>query len=202
MADPSTTQPTVFDYATGTQWRLAFNRLPKTTWFCTAATLPGISLGEASYPTPMADMFVSGDKLTFENLEITFIVDEELQNYRELWEWIVGMGAPKQHKQFSEVLTKGDGTTLNFSSVGSDDELTPRDAAVLKGGTPTETNLYSDAALIIYNSKNIPKVEVKFKSMFPTSLSALSYSQGATDVEYFTASASFRYLYYEFETSK
>ena len=34
--------------------------------------------------------------------------------------------------------------------------------------------------------------------MFPTSLSALEYSQDATDVEYFKASATFRYIYYEF----
>jgi len=199
MAD--TSQPTVLDYATQTQWRLAFNRIPKTTWFCTAANIPGITLGEATYPTPMADMFVTGDKLTFDTLNITFLVDEELQNYREIWDWIVGMGAPRQHEQFSEALTKGDGTTLNFSSVGSDDELSSRDAAVMKGGTPTEGNIYSDANLIIYSSKNTPKVEVKFKDMFPTSLSGLDYTQEATDVEYFKATASFRYLYYEFATS-
>lgn len=199
MAD--TSQPTVLDYATQTQWRLAFNRIPTTTWFCTAANIPGITLGEATYPTPMADMFVTGDKLTFETLNITFLVDEELQNYREIWDWIVGMGAPRQHEQFSNVLTKGDGTTLKFSTVGSDDELSPRDAAVMKGGTPTEGNIYSDANLIIYSSKNTPKVEVKFKEMFPTSLSGLDYSQEATDVEYFKATATFRYLYYEFATS-
>jgi len=199
MAD--TSQPTVLDYATQTQWRLAFNRIPTTTWFCTAANIPGITLGEATYPTPMADMFVTGDKLTFDTLNITFLVDEELQNYREIWDWIVGMGAPRQHSQFSEVLTKGDGTTLKFSTVGSDDELSPRDAAVMKGGTPTEGNIYSDANLIIYSSKNTPKVEVKFKEMFPTSLSGLDYSQESTDVEYFKATATFRYLYYEFATS-
>ena len=196
MADTSTQQPTVFDYATGTQWRIAFNRIPKTTWFCTAANIPGISLGEASYPTPMADMFVAGDKLTFETLNITFLVDEELQNYRELWEWIVGMGAPVSHSQWSTGLTKGDGLTTTFSAVGTDDNINPRQKS-----TSTEKNLYSDATLIVYNSKNMPKVDVKFKDMFPTSLSALEYSQDLTDVEYFKASASFRYLYYEFETS-
>ena len=75
MAD--TSQPTVFDYATGTQWRLTFNRIPKTTWFCTSANIPGITLGESTYPTPMADMFITGDKLTFDTLSVTFIVDEE-----------------------------------------------------------------------------------------------------------------------------
>jgi len=196
MADTSSQQPTVFDYATGTQWRIAFNRIPKTTWFCTAANIPGITLGEASYPTPMADMFVAGDKLTFETLNITFLVDEELQNYRELWEWIVGMGAPVSHSQWSTGLTKGDGLTTTFSAVGSDDNINPRQKA-----TSTEKNLYSDATLIVYNSKNMPKVNVKFKDMFPTSLSALEYSQDLTDVEYFKANATFRYLYYEFETS-
>ena len=197
MADTSTQQPTVFDYATGTQWRLAFNRIPKTTWFCTAANVPGITLGEAQYATPMSDMFVTGDKLTFETLNITFLVDEELQNYRELWEWIVGIGSPVNHSQWTTALTKGDGITTNFSAVGSDDNIDPRQSA-----TSTDKNLYSDATLIVYNSKNMPKVNVKFKDMFPTSISSLEYSQELTDVEYFKASATFRYLYYEFETSK
>ena len=192
MADPSSQQPTVYDYATGTQWRLAFNRVPKTTWFCTAANIPGITLGEAQYATPMSDMFVTGDKLTFETLNITFIVDEELQNYRELWDWMVGIGAPVNHSQWETVLGKGDGAVRQFGTDDGDGRTKL---------TYEESNLYSDATLIVYNSKNIPKVDVKFKNMFPTSISALEYSQELTDVEYFKASASFRYLYYEFETS-
>ena len=199
MAD--TSQPTVLDYASQTQWRLAFNRVPKTTWFCTTANVPGITLGEAQYATPMSDMFIAGDKLTFETLNITFIVDEELQNYRELWERITGIGSPVKHTQWSDVLSKGDGLTTTFSAIGTDDQLDPRTSSVMQGGTSTESNLYSDSTLIVYNSKNIPKVEVKFKNMFPTSLSSLEYSQESSDVEYFKASASFRYLYYEFVTS-
>jgi len=53
----------------------------------------------------------------------------------------------------------------------------------------------------VYSSKNQPKVNVQFKNMFPTSLSGLDYSQELTDVEYFHAAATFRYLYYEFETA-
>ena len=192
MADTSSQQPTVYDYATGTQWRLVFNRLPKTTWFCTAANVPGITLGEAQYATPMSDMFVTGDKLTFETLNITFLVDEELQNYRELWDWIVGIGSPVNHSQWETTLSKGDGAIRSFATPDAD----PRTKS-----TYEESNLYSDATLIVYNSKNIAKVNVKFKNMFPTSLSSLEYSQDLTDVEYFKASATFRYLYYEFETS-
>ena len=98
-------------------------------------------------------------------------------------------------------MSKGDGLTTTFSAIGTDDQLDSRTASVMQGGTSTESNLYSDSTLIVYNSKNIPKVEVKFKNMFPTSLSSLEYSQESSDVEYFKASASFRYLYYEFATS-
>ena len=192
MADPLTHQPTVFDYATGTQWRISFNRIPKVDWFCTTANVPGITLGESMFATPMSDMFVTGDKLTFETLNITFIVDEELQNYRELWDWITGIGFPVKHSEWEAALSKGDGAIRTFSTPDTD----PRTKITFE-----ESQLYSDATLIVYNSKNIPKVEVKFKNMFPTSLSSLEYSQELTDVEYFKASATFRYLYYEFETS-
>ena len=181
MAD--TSQPTVFDYAPGTQWRLGFQRLPKTTWFCTAANVPGINLGEAMYPTPFGTTSITGDQLTFETLNFTFIVDEELQNYRELWNWLVGMGAPQKYSQWVDELKKGDGNVVQ------------------KGVSYSDSNFYSDATLIVYNSKNIPKVNVNFKNMFPTSLSSLEYSQESSDVEYFKASASFRYFYYEFETA-
>ena len=119
------------------------------------------------------------------------MVDEELQNYRELWDWLVGIGAPKKHSQWRTILDSGDGAVRSFGTPDTDSRTKT---------TFDESNLYSDSTLIVYNSKNVAKVNVNFKNMFPTSLSALEYSQEATDVEYFKATATFRYLYYEFET--
>ena len=68
----------------------------------------------------MSDMFVTGDKLTFETLNITFLVDEELQNYRELWDWIVGMGSPVSHSQWETTLAKGDGALLTTFSLADE----------------------------------------------------------------------------------
>ena len=184
--------PDKLDYASPVQFKFTCAKLPLIEFFCQTANIPGITLGEAQYPTPMSDMFITGDKLTFETLNITFIVDEELQNYRELWDWITGIGFPVKHSEWETTLSKGDGAIRTFAAPDDD----PRTKITFE-----ESQLYSDATLIVYNSKNIPKVEVKFKNMFPTSLSSLEYSQELTDVEYFHATASFRYLYYEFETS-
>ena len=90
MAD--TSQPIVYDYASPNTWRFNLSRLPLVTWFCVNGNIPGINLGEAQYPTPMVDIGVTGDKLTFDNLIISFIVDESLENYIQLQKWLFGIG--------------------------------------------------------------------------------------------------------------
>ena len=73
-------QPTKLDYASPTQFRLVISQLPKVEYFVSACNLPGINLGEAIFPTPLKAIPVMGDTLTFENLNITFMVDEFLEN--------------------------------------------------------------------------------------------------------------------------
>ena len=191
---PDTSQPSTYDYASPNQWRINFDRLPLTTWFCTNANIPGVSLGEAQYPTPLSDMPISGDKLTFETLNIQFIVDEELKNYREMWEWIVGIGFPKRHSQYANILS---GNKLNDNFPGATREAAPIQTD--KGTSLSESPIYSDANLIFYNSKNIPKVEIAFKDIFPTNLGGIDLVVDAGDVEYIRVDASFRFMYYEFK---
>ena len=193
MADASTFQPTVFDYAGGTTWRMSINRIPKVSWFLTSAQVPGVNLGQTMIATPLLDQQLPGDKLTFEPLNVTFLVDEELQNYRELWDWLIGIGFPEQHPQYTDVL----GASNRSTTYSRAEDAGPRD-----NQTPSDSALYSDASMIIYNSKNIPKLKINFKDIYPTSLSALEYSNQDTDVDYLSGIVTFNYLYYTFETHK
>ena len=43
---------------------------------------------------------ILGDQLTFGNLLVSFIVDEELANYKTIHDWMVGIGFPKSRQQF------------------------------------------------------------------------------------------------------
>ena len=54
---------------------------------------------------------------------------------------------------------------------------------------------------IFFNSKNIPKVNIYFKDIFPISLGGLEFMQDAGDIEYLKIDASFRFMYYEFENA-
>ena len=72
------------------------------------ANVPAITIKEqASQPTPLKDVPIPGDKLDYDNLNITFLVDENLENYREIHGWLTGLGFPKDYVQFRDVARSG-----------------------------------------------------------------------------------------------
>ena len=187
---PLSRQPTVTDYSSPTQFRFMINQLPKVQFFTTAANIPDLSLGEAVIPTPYKDIPIMGDKITFGNLDVSFIVDEHLENYVSIHNWLIGIGFPKNRQQFS-----------SFRSDTSNNPTSAKTVSVDRVGNATpDRGMYSDATLTILSNKNNPLVEVRFTDIFPVSLRALSYDNAATDVDYLTAQISFRYKLYEIVT--
>ena len=182
-------QPDKLDYASPTQFRFGINQLPKVEFFTTEANLPGIDMGFTQQNTPFKDIPIIGDKLTYGSLEITFIVDEYLENYISLHNWMTGLGFPSSRQQFSKFRDVE-------SNVGAGQKAVP---SVDQVGTATpDKNLYSDAFLMLLSNKNNAIVEVIFETVFPVSLSSLSYSQNATDVDYMSATCTFQYQIYRF----
>ena len=64
-----------------------------------SANIPDISLAPAPVNSMMRNIGEHGDKITYSPLELTFLVDETLTNYREIHDWILGQLTKK-----SEVL--------------------------------------------------------------------------------------------------
>jgi len=184
-------QPTKLDYASPTQFKFGINQLPKVEFFTVGANIPAINLGDAMFPTPFKDIPVMGDKLTYDNLSITFIVDEFLENYQSIHEWMTAIGFPKNRKQFRDFRAN----TSNAPAVTLGESL---DIGDVKAATPVNA-LFSDATLTILSNKNNPILNVFFRDMYPVVLGALDYTQTATDVEYMTSTVDFAYQIYEFE---
>ena len=184
-------QPTKLDYASPTQFKFGINQLPKVEFFTVGANIPGINLGDAMFPTPFKDIPMMGDKLTYDNLSITFIVDEFLENYQSIHEWMTAIGFPKNRKQFRDFRAN----TSNAPAVTLGESL---DIGDVKAASPVNA-LFSDATLTILSNKNNPILNVFFRDMYPVVLGALDYTQTATDVEYMTSTVDFSYQIYEFE---
>ena len=185
-----TRQPSIMDYASPVQFRFKCSKLPKVEFFCQSANIPGIGLGTADVETPLKSMPFPGDKVTYQDLAISFLVDENLENYKEIHDWIIGLGAPQNHTQFSDLrATSSD----RFPGTSSTNAITGQATA----DPIPESGMYSDATLTILNSKNIAVTEIRFHNIFPTSLGALSYNVQASDVNYLQTAVDFSYMYYE-----
>jgi hypothetical protein len=187
---PLARQPDKLDYASPTQFRFGINQLPKVEFFTVGANLPGITGSPGTLSTPFKDIPILGDKLEYENLSINFIVDEYLENYKSLHDWLTGIGFPSNRDEFREYRD----ITSNSPAGGT------APAADIVGGSTPDKALYSDAFLMILSNKNNPIVEVVFENIFPISLSGLDFTQTSTDVEYISASAEFAYQIYEIKT--
>ena len=190
-----TRQPTKLDYASPTQFKFQIIKLPKVEYFCTAANVPGINLGTAEQITPLKDIPLPGDRLQYDTLTISFLVDENLENYREIHGWLTGVGFPKNYEQFQ---TLQGASTDRFPS--TQNTGTSKEIGEIKKATQDDGGLYSDATLMILTSKNNANLEVRFRNIYPTSLSGLDYNQQAADVDYLTATVTFEYAIYEFAT--
>ena len=182
--------PDKLDYASPTQFKFGIHQLPKVEFFTVSANVPSISAGVVTQPTPFKDIPIVGEKLTYENLSITFQIDEYLENYISLHNWMKGIGFPTDREEFR---TFRDVTSITPAS----GKTPPTD---LVGKAVPDRALYSDAYLMILSNKNNPIVEVNFQNIFPISLSALEFTQTVTDIEYMTATAEFAYQIYEINT--
>ena len=188
-------QPTKFDYASPTQFKFQLTKLPKVEYFCTAANIPGISIPSPSQPTPLADIPLPGDTISFDDLSVTFLVDENLENYREIHGWMYGIGFPISRTQFGDLVDAGKD---RFPTQGKDSLKT--DPGKVKYGAKPLGPIFSDATLNVLTSKNNANIEVRFSDVFPTTLSGLDFNQQADDVNYLSATVTFKYKIYEFAT--
>ena len=190
-----TRQPTKLDYASPTQFKFSILKLPKVEYFCTSVNVPGIELSSGGQQgTTLKDIPLPGNKLTYEPLQMRFIVDENLENFQEIHGWLVGLGYPRDHNEFQNLLTAGTDRFPSRSTSKSSEPGKDKLPTIDIGGT------FSDATLTVLSSKNNAQVEVRFRDVYPTGLTGLQYDQQSADVDYLTATVSFNYLVYDFAT--
>jgi len=183
-------EPSKSDYASPIQFRFKCTKLPLVEFFVQSANIPGINLGSATQTNPLYDIPLPGDKITYAALDMSFLVDENLNNYKEIHDWILGLGFPSNNQQFQDLQSAGSDRFPGSS----------RSTAATGTSTPQPLNeggIYSDAILTVLNSKNIAKTEIRFQNVYPTSLGGLNYDVRQTDVDYLNASVSFNYMNYD-----
>jgi len=152
-------------------FRFSIQKLAGVNYFCTSASLPAVTMGQIeTADTPFNRLAVPGDKLAYGDFSLRFRVDEDMENYQEIYNWMVALGYPDNFGQYPK---------FNRSS------------------QPSAKTVYSDASLIITTNQYKPNVEVKFVDLYPTNISGVDFTVEETDVNYLLADATFRYRSFE-----
>ena len=171
----SNTQIENRNFLSPTGFKFSLKRSPKVAFFCNQANIPDLNLGVAIQPSYLKDIDTPGDKIVFGDLNLKFLVDENLENYMEIQNWIRGLGYPENLEEIYDLQKSG--------------FINPR-------YEQKTMNIYSDGTLQILSSNSVPNFHIFFKDLFPYSLSTLSFDATETDVQYFTADVSFKYTIY------
>lgn len=91
-------QPTDVNYLYQTFFRLQIPLFPKLNYFCQRVTLPGFGTSSPiDRPTRFASLKIPETRVTFDNLEVTFLVDKNLENWREIQNWMKRIYLVKDH---------------------------------------------------------------------------------------------------------
>ena len=167
------------NFLSPTGFKFVLNRSPKVAFFCNQANIPDLFLGVATQPNYLRDIPTPGDKIEFGDLSLRFLVDENLENFMEIQNWIRGLGYPESVQEFRNLEQQG----LTQGRYVQDKQ-----------------NIYSDGTLQVLNSNLVANFNVNFKDLFPYSLTTLTFDATDTDIQYFTADVSFKYTSYNITT--
>ena len=162
-------------------FKFSLSKYPKVSFFSNTARIPDISLGTAIESTYLKDIDFPGEKLTYGELNVRFLVDEDLKNYMAVHNWLTGLGFPDSPQEFIDITTIKQGSN--------------------RAGERDLAEQYSDGSLHILNSNYRTTARVKFSDLFPVALTSLDFDATNTDVQYFTAQATFKYTIYNLSSS-
>ena len=157
-------------------FKFTLSKDPQVTFFCNSARIPEITLSLAQQPTYLKDIDVPGGKLQYGDLSLRFLVDEDMVNYMAVHNWLTGLGFPETTKQYADLITNNDDIKDPLKS-------------------------FSDGSLYILDSNYNTNAIVKFKDLFPVSLTSLDFDSTQTDIQYFTADVTFKYTTYNIDTT-
>jgi hypothetical protein len=145
---------------------------PKVAFMCNSARIPEITLGVAQQPSYLKRLDIPGEILTYGDFSLKFLVDENMENYMAIHNWLTGLGFPETAEQYKNLTTN---------------ELGVRDSK----------QAFSDGSLHILNSNYRDVAVIKFKDLFPVLLTSLEFDATPTDVVFLTAQVTFKYTIYD-----
>jgi len=155
-----------------TGFKLVIDRknFPNLEFFAQTVNHPGATLSAAEVPfSRVGSIPVAGDSLTFGELSVTILLDEDFNSYTELFNWLVRLVNTEQKSAYA--------------------------ASQEEGALATST----DITVVALTSHNNLNKKIKYIDAIPVSIGDINFESTNSGVEFLTFPVSFRYSYFEIE---
>jgi hypothetical protein len=114
------TTPETFNILSNGNYQLTITRATNLEYFCQDIIWPSIELPPVLQGTPFQDMRIQGDHMQVSPLTVSFLVDEDMNNYFYLLEWMIEAGFPDNYSQYQHAATNNDlysdGTVIVYNN--------------------------------------------------------------------------------------
>lgn len=152
-----------------TKFTFVIPDLPFLRYFCQSVQMPAVSATELVQETPFLTLYRHAERLRYDPLTITAIIDEDLRIWEETYRWLEALTRPKSFEQY------------------------PRK------GRQDDTQLYYDGFLTTSTNANNPNIRVKFLNVHPTGIGNIQFDTKVDADTILTADFTFRYDSFEIE---
>jgi hypothetical protein len=85
-----------------TKFTFVIPQLPFLKYFCQTVQLPGLSTTEVLQSSMFNDTYRQGQKINFDPITITTLIDEDIRVWEETYQWMVYLANPVRFGQFKE----------------------------------------------------------------------------------------------------
>lgn len=153
----------ISNYFSPLEFIVSVKKLPNVQFFTQAVNIPSLSISAIEQQTPFRPIMIPGRTLSYGELPISFIIDEEMENYIEVFNWLNSLAPTEDFSGYDDLYNSNDGGHM------------------------------TDISIVVMNSHKNPNIEFIFKDCFPTNLSDISLDTTQQDVVYPQATVNFTF---------
>ncbi len=93
-------QPIDRNFLSKDNFRAVFSNFPKMEYFIQSFEFPGVNVAPLKQPSYLKGIDIHGSLIEYDDLSITFAINEDFSNYREIYNWLVKTGTPQKLEEY------------------------------------------------------------------------------------------------------
>jgi len=105
-------QPDNLNTLSTTRFQFELSKIPNAVYMCQSTSIPSLSITPISIGNPTNPVYTPDNILQFSTLPMTFLVDEDMKNYIELYEWMLNLATGVKLRDFDKLKGEENGDAI------------------------------------------------------------------------------------------